>query len=76
MKTTIILIVALLFNTSLLFAESLLVLVKKIDPVVLISIEALLIVLFAAHKFLSGFSKSMKIDFDCLEVFVYKKKRS
>ncbi|WP_276168480.1 hypothetical protein [Zobellia alginiliquefaciens] len=75
MKTTIILIVALLFNTSLLLAEPLLVLVKEIDPIVLISIEALLIILFAIHKFLNDFSKCMKIDFDGLEVFVYKKKR-
>ncbi|MGJ8737484.1 hypothetical protein D9V96_006780 [Zobellia laminariae] len=75
MKTTIVLLVALTVNTSLIFSESLFTLVKYIHPLLLLGVEVLLLMLFACHKIWRDFSKTMEIDFGGLEVFTYRKKR-
>lgn len=75
MKTSLILIVALLLNTSLLLAEPMLVLIKGINPWLFIGIECFLILGYLGNKFLNDFSKAMEINLGPLEIFVYKKRR-
>ncbi|MFC4095974.1 hypothetical protein [Euzebyella saccharophila] len=75
MKTSLILLLALLFNTTLIFAESLLSFVQAVHPAILFAVEGILIAGYSPNRFLGDFSKAMEISFDSIEVFVYKKRR-
>ena len=63
MKTSVLLIILILFNTTALFSESIAQLVKGIDPLLFISLEVLLIVGYFINKILKDLRKTM--DFDC-----------
>ncbi|PKA98453.1 hypothetical protein B0O79_2139 [Flavobacteriaceae bacterium MAR_2009_75] len=75
MKTSLIFLLALVLNTTLIFAEPLLTFVQAINPVFLIILEGALLGGYAINRFLGDFSKAVEISFDSIEVFIYKKKR-
>ncbi|MBT2160484.1 hypothetical protein [Zobellia barbeyronii] len=75
MKTTIVLIAALLVNAALIFSDSLFSLSKYIHPLVLLGMEVILLIIFVFHKIMRDFSKTIQMDFGILEVFISKKKR-
>jgi len=75
MKTSLLFIAALLLNTTLLLAEPLFAMVKGINPIILLSVEGLLLLGYFSNKFLGDFSKAVEINFGHLEIFVYKKRR-
>ncbi|MBC6997393.1 hypothetical protein [Cytophaga sp. FL35] len=75
MKTSLILLLALLFNTTLIFAEPLLFFVQAVHPAILFAVEGILVVGYSLNRFLGDFSKAVEISFDSIEVFVYKKRR-
>lgn len=75
MKTSLILLLALILNTTLIFSESLLSFVQAIHPAVLFFVEGVLIIGYFVNRFVGGFSQAIEISFDSIEVFVYKKKR-
>lgn len=75
MKTSLLLLIALMFNTTLLLAEPISTFVQGIDPLLFIILEGILITGYFANKFLGDFSKAIEINFGHLEIFVYKKKR-
>ncbi len=72
MKTSIILIAALLFNTTLLMAEPLSELVKGINPWILVGLEIILVSGFFIHTWLKELNKACSIDFGYLNIFVFK----
>lgn len=74
MKTSILIIAALLLNTTLLVAEPLSILVKGINPFILIGIETLLFLGYFVNKWLKDLKKACTIDFGYLETFVVKSK--
>lgn len=69
MKTSIILITALILNTTLLFAEPLSGLVHGINPWVFVISEAVLLVGFLTHKLVKDLKKTFDIDIDDLKIF-------
>jgi len=70
MKTSILLIAALLLNTSLLVAEPLATIVKDINLYLLLGIEALLLFGYFANKWLKELNKAYTVDFGYLDIFV------
>lgn len=72
MKTSMIIITALLLNTTLLVAEPLSTFVKGISPFILLAVEALLILGYFTNKWLRDLSKACTIDFGYLDIFVVK----
>lgn len=74
MKTSIIIIVALLLNTTLLIAEPLSTIVKDINPLVLLGIEVILLFGYLLHKWLTELHKACTIDLGYLNIFVLKSK--
>lgn len=75
MKISLILLSALLLNTTLLFAEPLFALVKGIDLLIFLALEGILIIGYWLNRFLGNFSRAIQVNFGNLEVFVYKKKK-
>ncbi|MET2983797.1 hypothetical protein [Aureibaculum conchae] len=63
MKTSALLIILILFNTTALLSEPIAQLVKGIDPLLFVSLEILLIVGYFINKILKDLRKTM--DFDC-----------
>jgi len=63
MKTSVLLIVLILFNTTALLSESIAQLVKDINPWVFIALEILLIVSYLFNKTLKEIRSTL--DFDC-----------
>lgn len=70
MKTSIIIIAALLLNTTLLVAEPISAFVKNINPLLLLGIEAFLLIGYLANKWLRDLHKACAIDLGCLNIFV------
>lgn len=75
MKTSLILLIAIICNTTLLLAEPLFSMVKGIEPLIFVAVEAILFSGYAINRFFGNFSKAIEMDFGHLEIFVYKKKR-
>ena len=63
MKTSVVLIILILFNTSALLSESIAQLVKGINPWLFVGLEVLLIIGYQFNKTLKDLRKT--IDFDC-----------
>ncbi len=74
MKTSMIIIAALLLNTTLLVAEPLSTIVKGINPFILIGLEAVLVLGYFANKWLRELNKACTMDFGYLDIFVLKSK--
>lgn len=74
MKTSIVIITALLLNTTLLVAEPLSTYVKGINPFILIGIEVALVLGYFANKWLRDLNKACTMDFDYLNIFVIESK--
>ncbi|TMM58747.1 hypothetical protein FEE95_04760 [Maribacter algarum] len=74
MKTSMIIIAALLLNTTLLVAEPLSTIVKGINPFILIGVEAVLILGYFANKWLRELNRACTLDFGYLNIFVVKSK--
>lgn len=74
MKTSIIIIAALLLNTTLLVAEPLSTIIKDINPFILIGVEILLVWGYFANKWLKDLNKACTMDFGYLDIFVVKSK--
>ncbi|HMB62425.1 MAG TPA: hypothetical protein VKN36_05075 [Eudoraea sp.] len=72
MKTSIILITALILNTSLLFAEPLSTLVQGISPWVLGVVEGLLLMVYFVNKWVSRLTREFMLDIGYLDVSVIK----
>lgn len=72
MKTSMIIIVALFLNTTLLIAEPLSALVQGINPFVLLGIEATLVLGFFTNKWLKDLDKACTLELDGLNIFVVK----
>ena len=72
MKTSVIIIAALLLNTMLLVAEPLSSFVKGIDPFIFISIEAFLILGYFFNMWFKDLNKACTMDFGYLDNFVFK----
>ncbi len=63
MKTSVLLIILILFNTTALLSESIAHLIKGINPWLFVGLEFLLIVGYLFNKTLKELRKTM--DFDC-----------
>lgn len=74
MKISMIILAALLVNTTLLVAEPVSNFIKGIDPLVLIGLEAILILGYFANKWVQDLNKACTIDFGCLNIFVVRSK--
>ena len=74
MKTSMIIVAALLLNTTLLFAEPLSAFVQGINPFVFGGIEAVLLLSFFANKWLRDFQKACTIDLGHLNIIVLNSK--
>jgi len=74
MKTSILIIAALLLNTTLLVAAPLSAIVKGIDPLILIGVEVILVLGYFANKWLKDLNKACTMDFGYLDIFVVKSK--
>lgn len=74
MKTSVIIIVALFLNTTLLVAEPLSNFIKGISPFLLLGIETLLLLGYFANKWFRDLNKACVIDFGCLDIFVVESK--
>ncbi len=70
MKTSIILIVLILFNTTALISEPLALLVKGINTWVLIGLEIILCVGFFINQLIKDVRKVSEIDLSNLKLFV------
>lgn len=70
MKTSVILITALILNTSLLFAEPLATLVQGISPWVLVVVEGLLLMVYFVNKWVSRLTREFMLDIGYLDVSV------
>ena len=75
MKTSVLLIILILFNTTALLSESIAQLVKDINPWLFVVLEILLVVGYLFNKTLKDIRKTM--DFDCnnLNLLVTKSKK-
>ncbi len=76
MKTSFILIVALMLNTSLLIAESLSFLVEGINTWIFIVFEGLLLAVYFLNKWIADLSKDFMLDIGYLDVNVGNDKKS
>lgn len=74
MKISMIIIAALLLNTTLLIAEPLSMFVKDINPLILIGFEVVLVLGYFAHKWLKDLNKACTMDFGYLDIFVVESK--
>ena len=74
MKTSIIIIAALLLNTTLLVAEPLSVFVKSVHPMFLLGTEVFLIFGYFTNYWLKELNKACAIDLGNLNIFVVKSK--
>jgi hypothetical protein len=74
MKTSMIIIAALLLNTTLLIAEPLSTFVKGINPFIFIAIEAALLLGYFTNRWLRDLNKACTIDLGYLNIFVDKSK--
>ncbi|MFS4492941.1 hypothetical protein [Maribacter sp. 2308TA10-17] len=74
MKTSIIIIAALLLNTTLLIAEPLSTIVKGINPFVLIGLEVVLVLGYLVNKWLRDLNKACTVNLGYLDIFVVKSK--
>lgn len=74
MKTSMIIIVALFLNTTLLVAEPLSAFVKEINPFILIGVEAVLLLGYFVNRWLRDLHNDCIIDLGHLNIFVLKSK--
>ena len=72
MKTSMIIIVALFLNTTLLIAEPLSAFVQGVNPFLLLGIEAILVLGFFTNKWLKDLDSVYTLELDCLNIFVVK----
>jgi hypothetical protein len=72
MKTSFILIVALLLNTTLLFAEPLSALIKGVNPLFFVLIEGMLVLGYIVNKWFKNLNEACMIDYGHLNIFVVK----
>lgn len=72
MKTSMIIIVALLLNTTLLVAEPLSTFAKGVNPFVFIGIEVFLVLGYFTNTWLKDLNKACAVDLGYLDVFVLK----
>ena len=72
MKTSIILFILILFNTTALISEPLAQLVRGVNIWVLIGLEILLCVGFLINQLMKDMGKISKIDLSDLKLFVLK----
>lgn len=75
MKTSLILIIAIFINTSLLLSQPLLILAEKINAWMLIAMELTLVFLWLVVKTVKELHKELEINLKGLEVFVFKAKK-
>ena len=76
MKTSVIIIAALLLNTTLLVAEPLSTIVKGINPYILVSIETFLILGYLVNSWVKELNKACAINLGYLNIFVVDSKKS
>jgi len=74
MKTSIVLLVLIVINTSALLSEPLAILASKINPWLFIISEILLFIIFFLHQQLKGLHEISKIEINDIELFVFKAK--
>jgi len=75
MKISLLLIAALLPNTTFLLAEPIFAIFQGINPLIFVALEAVLILGFLVNKFLGDLSKAIEINLGHLDIFVHKKRR-
>ncbi len=73
MKTSIILIILILFNTTALVSQAIAILIKDVNPWLFIGIEILLLIGYYANIVVKDVGKISNIDFSNLNVFVIKR---
>lgn len=74
MKTSVVLLLLIVLNTSALLSEPIAALVKGIDPWVLGIFEILLLITFYLNNQLKGLKELANIDLSDIELFVVKSK--
>ena len=74
MKTSLVLIVGIILNTSALLAEPLSQLVNGIDYWIFIALEVILILTLYVHHILRGLHTINQIDYKDINLFVIKSK--
>ena len=76
MKTSIILVILILFNTTALISEPLALLVKGINTWVLIGLEIILCIGFLINQLVKEMHKVSHIDMRNLKLFVLNNKKT
>lgn len=76
MKTSIVLLVLIILNTTALLSEPLAGLVKEIDPWLFVALEVVLLLIFYVNNQLKGLGEIAKIDLSGIELFVIRPKDS
>jgi hypothetical protein len=74
MKTSVVLLLLIVLNTSALLSESIAALVKGINPWILGSFEILLLITFYLNNQLKGLKELADIDLSDIDLFVVKSK--
>jgi len=74
MKISIVLLALIVLNTSALLSEPLAVLVKGIDPLLLVAVEIVLLIILYVDSQLKGLREIAKIDLSGIELFVIRSK--
>ena len=75
MKTSTILIILILFNTSALISEQLVLLIEGINIWYLLALEIILLIGYYINKNLKDLKKISEVDVNGLNVFVVKSKQ-
>lgn len=74
MKTSIVLGLLLILNTSALLSETLAGLIKGIDPWLLVALEIVLLLIFYLNNQLKGLREIANIDLSGIQLFVVRPK--
>lgn len=74
MKTSFVLVIAILTNTTLLLSEPLVFISEHINNWVLIMIESVLILGLYVHRILQGLKNGFDIEMGELNIFAFKSK--
>lgn len=72
MKTSLVLIAALVLNMTLLFAEPLSTLIKGVNPLFLVLVEGMLVLGYVVNNWLKNLNEACMIDYGHLNIFVVK----
>jgi len=75
MKTSVVLLVLLFFNTTALLSNSLANFIDNTNPWIFIGIELILVITYLLNKTISDIRKTMEVDTNYLNLYLTKYKK-